>query len=175
MPNHIKTGVLPASMADSGEASSTTLPAADSSETGSSSTVLPKADLLPPVMEARRVSDGEFGAAPTGTIGEGAEGRPAVQAIRPADKRRAALLEAGSYSELAARSVRDGMSPDHIPSHAARRAALERRLGRDLTPAEDRALRNAGTCLMVPSCMHVEASRTYGGVPLPISWTRLRA
>jgi hypothetical protein len=72
-------------------------------------------------------------------------------------------LEVGRYGELARRSVRDGLSPDHIPSNAARRASMERQLGRELTPTEARALRDKGNCLVVQTCAHQRVSRTYGG------------
>ena len=72
-------------------------------------------------------------------------------------------LETGPYQPLAARSQRDGLTPDHIPSHAARRANAERDLGRPLTPQEERVLRNSGNCLVVRTCDHLEISRTFGG------------
>lgn len=72
-------------------------------------------------------------------------------------------LEVGRYGDLAKRSVGDGMTPDHIPSNAARRASVEQDLGRELTPSEARALRDEGNCLVVQTCAHQEVSRTYGG------------
>jgi hypothetical protein len=72
-------------------------------------------------------------------------------------------LEVGKYGDLAKRSVGDGLTPDHIPSNAARRAAIERELGRELSPSEARALRDEGNCMVVSTCAHQQVSRTFGG------------
>jgi RHS repeat-associated protein len=80
-----------------------------------------------------------------------------------AQKKPAELLESGPYDDLAKRSVKDGMTPDHIPAHAANRREIEDKLGRKLTPEEDRDLHKKGICLMVPTCDHQQVSDTYGG------------
>lgn len=72
-------------------------------------------------------------------------------------------LEVGTYSELAQRSIRDGLSPDHIPSFAAIRTKFEADLGRPLTPTEATKLRNETNTLMIDTEIHQQASRTYGG------------
>jgi RHS repeat-associated protein len=115
----------------------------------------------------RAADDVKVGAPRPVAIGEGAGGEPALQMAQRPGKQPAAPLEAGPYGDLAARSARDDMSPDHIPSYAARRAALQQQLGRELSRSEERQLRNEATCLMVPTCIHREASRTYGGRNTP--------
>ena len=55
------------------------------------------------------------------------------------------------------------MSPDHIPSYAARKLALERQLDRRLTDEEAAQLHKQSTCLMVSTCVHRDVSQTYGG------------
>lgn len=73
--------------------------------------------------------------------------------------------EVGPYGDLAQRSIRDGMTPDHIPSFAAVRENL-RRNGVDvdsLSDADIRALRNNTNCVVVKTCDHQSFSRTYGG------------
>jgi hypothetical protein len=76
-------------------------------------------------------------------------------------------LDVGSYGTQAHRSVRDGMSPDHIPSFAAIRMHMERTLNRALTPKEAMDLRNSTTTLMVDTGIHQQVSRTYGGRNTP--------
>ncbi|RZF29098.1 LysM peptidoglycan-binding domain-containing protein [Paraburkholderia sp. UYCP14C] len=72
-------------------------------------------------------------------------------------------LEVGTYGELAPRSIRDGLSPDHIPSFAAIRTSVEADLGRPLTPAEATQLRNGTNTLVIDTDIHQQVSRTYGG------------
>lgn len=63
------------------------------------------------------------------------------------------------------RSVRDGMTPDHIPSFAAVRENL-RRNGVDVDSLSDayiRALCANTNCVVVRTCDHQAFSRTYGG------------
>jgi hypothetical protein len=74
-----------------------------------------------------------------------------------------AELEVGPYGPLARRSVGDGLTPDHIPSFAAIRADVERQLGRQLTAAEARALRNQTNTIVIPTESHKQVSRTYAG------------
>lgn len=70
--------------------------------------------------------------------------------------------ETGIYGDLASRSVRDGMTPDHIPSFASVRKAVEDS-GIELSPAQLKALRNNTNCVVVKTCDHQSFSRTYGG------------
>jgi RHS repeat-associated protein len=76
-------------------------------------------------------------------------------------------LEVGPYADLAARSVGDGLTPDHIPSFAAIRANVERQLGRPLTAAEARALRDQTNAMVIRTQTHRQGSRTYGGRNTP--------
>ena len=80
-------------------------------------------------------------------------------------------LDVGSYGDLsdgrdraraAGEDVPD-LNHDHIPSQRAARAAVERELGRPLTPAESRALGAHLTTISVPTEVHQGSSRTYGG------------
>jgi RHS repeat-associated protein len=71
--------------------------------------------------------------------------------------------EVGTYKDLVAKGkVGDGLTPDHIPSAAALRAAEEQRLGRPLTPAEAKAVTDNGLCIMVGKDIHA-AGDTYKG------------
>lgn len=72
-------------------------------------------------------------------------------------------LEVGKYGNLARRSVKDGLTPDHIPSYAALRGKVESELGRKLTAAEARQLRNSSNSMVVDTRLHQLISRTYGG------------
>ncbi|MDR3638112.1 MAG: hypothetical protein P4L84_30180 [Isosphaeraceae bacterium] len=76
-------------------------------------------------------------------------------------------LEVGPYQDLAARSVGGGLTPDHIPSFAAIRANVERQLGRPLTAAEARALREQTNTIVIRTQTHQQGSRTYGGRNTP--------
>lgn len=76
-------------------------------------------------------------------------------------------LEVGRYGDLARRSVRDGLTPDHIPSFASVKADVERQLGRQLTAAEETALRNQTNAIVVKTRSHMDVSRTYGGRNTP--------
>lgn len=76
-------------------------------------------------------------------------------------------LEVGTYGKSAARSVGDGMSPDHIPSYASIRTSTEAQLGRSLTKAEARQLRNETNTVMIDTQIHEQASATYGGRNTP--------
>lgn len=75
-----------------------------------------------------------------------------------------AELDVGTYGNLTRRGVvGDGLTPDHIPSFAAVRTAIEQRVGRRLTTLELRDLRNDTHCLVICESTHRSASRTYGG------------
>lgn len=64
---------------------------------------------------------------------------------------------------MARRSVKDGLTPDHIPSYAAVRTRVESELGRKLTAAEARKLRSNSNSIVVDTRLHQQVSRTYGG------------
>ncbi|MGI4837065.1 MAG: hemagglutinin repeat-containing protein [Janthinobacterium lividum] len=83
-----------------------------------------------------------------------------VSSIRP--KTSVNEGEVGSYGATAPRSVRDGLTPDHVPSFAAVKEAL-RREGIDLPDAEIREIRKNTTCVVVKTCSHIANSRTFGG------------
>ncbi|MDX3775808.1 hypothetical protein QE250_16980, partial [Chromatiaceae bacterium AAb-1] len=72
-------------------------------------------------------------------------------------------LEVDSLKELKKREqVGDGLEHDHIPSFAALKLAEENKLGRRLTPDEERVLYNNAVAVEVPRDIH-QQSRTYGG------------
>lgn len=72
-------------------------------------------------------------------------------------------LEVNSYRNLKSREVvGDGLEHDHIPSFAALKAAEEAKLGRKLTPGEERILYNNATAVEIPREIH-QGGRTYGG------------
>jgi hypothetical protein len=68
---------------------------------------------------------------------------------------------------LSARSAKDGLTIDHIPSNASNVARQEAELGRDLKPAERAAVRDQGTAVAVPDQLHKSGSPTYGGKNTP--------
>ncbi len=70
--------------------------------------------------------------------------------------------ETGNYGGLSSRSVKDGLTPDHIPSFASVKKAL-RDSGINLSDSQLRALRNNTNCVVVKTCDHQSFSRTYGG------------
>jgi hypothetical protein len=55
------------------------------------------------------------------------------------------------------------LTPDHQPSIAAVIASEEARLGKKLSVAEKRQLRNTTTCIEISGCIHSDSSRTYKG------------
>lgn len=72
-------------------------------------------------------------------------------------------LEVGPYGPLAARSNKDGLTPDHSPSFAAIKAAEERALGRTLSPTEEAQLHAVTNTIVIKTSSHAAASRTYKG------------
>ena len=56
---------------------------------------------------------------------------------------------------------------DHQPSTAAQVRAEERRLGRELSPAERRQLSNDAPAVASPADVHRQSSPTYGGRNTP--------
>ncbi|CAQ83258.1 MULTISPECIES: hypothetical protein [Photorhabdus] len=72
-------------------------------------------------------------------------------------------LDVGPYKELKSKAVvGDNLEHDHIPSFAALRKAKENKLGRKLTPQEEKTLYNNATAVELPKDAHAE-SRTYRG------------
>jgi hypothetical protein len=76
-------------------------------------------------------------------------------------------LDVGTAREMTRRSRKDGMSPDHIPSFAAIKKALEAKLGRTLTRDEAKSLRDSTNTIVYPTGIHQQNSRTYGGRNYP--------
>lgn len=71
--------------------------------------------------------------------------------------------DVASYGELKATAkVGDALEHDHIPSFAALKLAEETRLGRLLTPSEERTLYTTATAVEVPRDVHMQ-SPTYAG------------
>ena len=76
--------------------------------------------------------------------------------------------ETGTYKDLSNRSVKgDNLAIDHQPSNASNIAREEASLGRDLTPAEARTVRDNGQAVAVPQDWHTGQSLTYGGRNTP--------
>lgn len=71
--------------------------------------------------------------------------------------------EVGDYGPLSARSIGDGLTPDHVPSFAAVRAYVEAKNGVRLTEEQANQLRRSTTTVVIESDLHVSESRTYGG------------
>jgi hypothetical protein len=72
-------------------------------------------------------------------------------------------IDTGTFKDMRRRSVKDGMTPDHIPSFAAIKKVLETNLGRKLTEDEARHLRDTTNTLVYSTRLHQQFSRTYGG------------
>ncbi|MFY2556571.1 RHS repeat-associated core domain-containing protein [Corallococcus terminator] len=73
-------------------------------------------------------------------------------------------LDVSSYGDQTKRSVPyDQLQNDHIPSFAACREAVEKKMGRELEDDEARALKNYLTSISEPDDVHRQISRTYGG------------
>jgi hypothetical protein len=72
-------------------------------------------------------------------------------------------LNVSDYSTSAKNSIKDKMTPDHIPSFAATKKHLETKLGRELTADEAKKIRDQGTTLLYETELHQQYSRTYGG------------
>ena len=108
--------------------------------------------------------------------GEGVESIPSTQTAQSTNtpknntvsedtKNNVVEGETGTFGELSPRSVKDGLTPDHIPSFAAVKENLSRS-GVDvdsLSNADIRALRNNTNCIVVKTCDHQQFSRTFGG------------
>lgn len=71
--------------------------------------------------------------------------------------------ELGTYGDLASRSVKDGLSIDHIPSNASNLARAAAEKGGPLTEEEAKTVFEQGTAVAVPDSLHRGASPTYGG------------
>ncbi len=75
--------------------------------------------------------------------------------------------DTGTYGGLKAQKRAGGESEpldmDHQPSLAAQKAAAEAQLGRPLTPAEVRSLRDGTPAVASPRGVHQQSSPTYGG------------
>jgi hypothetical protein len=97
---------------------------------------------------------------PTVPLGKAGSARPGIGEAGPNS---VVELQVGRYGDLASRSVRDGLSPDHIPSFAAIRTDLEGRIGRQLTSSEASALYKDTHAIIVKTRSHQLYSRTYGG------------
>ncbi len=80
-------------------------------------------------------------------------------------------LEVGLYKDLMARSVKDGMDIDHIPSHKALCEVHKRNLEIDLLlTEEERLIKNNGVCVVIPTWVHRGYSETYGGRNIKQQW-----
>jgi hypothetical protein len=72
-------------------------------------------------------------------------------------------LNVSDYATSAKNSVKDLMTPDHIPSYASTKKYMESKLGRELTVDEAKLVRDEGTTLLYETELHQKFSRTYGG------------
>jgi hypothetical protein len=91
-------------------------------------------------------------------------GSPSGVTIPDVPARGVRLLEVDTMGNLRKRALpNDGLVHDHQPSHASNAAREAARLGRELTDAEESAIYDNGTCVVVPDEWHKKKSRTYGG------------
>lgn len=71
------------------------------------------------------------------------------------------ILDVGNYRDMAARSIRDGLTPDHIPSFAAVRQFMrDNGVQGDISDSQLRRMTNT---IMMDTLDHMRFSRTYGG------------
>jgi hypothetical protein len=79
--------------------------------------------------------------------------------------------QSGTYGDLKKQKKTHGESEsldmDHRPSYASQKKALEDQLGRKLTDAEAKALKNDTPAVATPRAEHQQNSRTYGGRNTP--------
>ncbi len=72
-------------------------------------------------------------------------------------------LKVGTYQDMKKTNAGTSLSADHIPSFAALKADAESQLGRRLTSAEAKTLREKSLTLVYETQIHQTTSRTYGG------------
>ena len=72
-------------------------------------------------------------------------------------------MSIGPYSSTRKQIAGTGFSADHIPSFASRKMMMESELGRTLTTAEEKALRNSTLTVAINTKLHQTTSQTYGG------------
>jgi len=70
--------------------------------------------------------------------------------------------DAGPYGKMQRKTGGGKFDRDHIPSKAALKARAAKRQGRELTPAEERAIDKAGDTIAIPREAHRDVSPTYG-------------
>jgi filamentous hemagglutinin len=79
--------------------------------------------------------------------------------------------QSGTYGDLKNQKKTYGetepLDMDHRPSYAAQKKALEDKLGRKLTDAEAKALKNNTPAVSTPRPEHQQNSRTYGARNTP--------
>ena len=122
--------------------------------------LIPGADVVTkPLKEAKNALNMAKAAEKAGNVAEAIKYRK--EAIKQFESVKA--LDVDSYKVLKARSVvGDNLDLDHIPSFAALKKEKENKLGRKLSPIEEKTLRDEATAIAVPKDTHVN-SRTYGG------------
>ena len=122
--------------------------------------LIPGADVVTkPLKEAKNALNMAKAAEKAGNVAEAIKHQK--EAIKQFESVKA--LDVDSYKVLKARSVvGDNLDLDHIPSFAALKKEKENKLGRKLSPIEEKTLRDEATAIAVPKDTHVN-SRTYGG------------
>ncbi|SJN58159.1 S-type Pyocin [Vibrio ruber DSM 16370] len=88
---------------------------------------------------------------------------PLYVVYQKTDKPKVKPLEVGTYGELAARSAKDGMDIDHIPSRAALIRAAEKMYGVKLLGSEKAEFIKSAASIAIPRDVHQKCSETYGG------------
>lgn len=85
--------------------------------------------------------------------------KPALSRLRKAVK----PLDVGTYGDLKKiEKAGDNLEHDHIPSSAALKKAMEKKLGRKLTAQEKSEIHKRGTAIEVPKAVHAK-SDTFRG------------
>jgi len=109
--------------------------------------------------QERAAMNAEKGAMASEHGAASAEHAPKAEPVKPGDE--------GSFKELKDQKRKNGetepLDMDHQPSYAAQVKAKENELGRELSPAERRQVRDESPAIASPRPVHQKTSPSYGG------------
>jgi hypothetical protein len=83
--------------------------------------------------------------------------------IKQKKKKLMECAEKGKYGDLKKKTGNGKLDRDHIPSKEALKRRAEKIKGKELTPAEAKAIEDQAWTIAIPQVAHQEGSRTYGG------------
>jgi hypothetical protein len=82
--------------------------------------------------------------------------------IKQKKKKLMECAEKGRYGDLKKKTGEGKFDRDHIPSKEALKRRAEKIKGKELTPAEAKAIEDQAWTIAIPKIAHQEGSRTYG-------------